>query len=103
MRIIDCSSDVCSSDLSGQGYGVRCLALVIRLRSRGAELIKYFVLALAAAATGCASKPPTMYYWGNYQAQTYAYLKGDTRSPDGGASILEADIEKARAVRKRVG
>lgn len=70
---------------------------MIQLRSRGTELIKYFVLAFAAAVTGCASKPPTMYYWGNYQAQTYAYLKGGTESLDSGASILEADIEKARA------
>jgi len=74
------------------------LAPVIRLSSRGMTLIKHFVVILAfAAITGCASKPPTIYYWGNYQGQVYEHLKGSVESPDGGAVILEADIEKARA------
>lgn len=68
-------------------------------RSKGTTLINRVVvmLAFAAAVAGCASKPPTTYYWGDYQGQVYAYLKGDTRSSDGGVAILEAGVEKARA------
>lgn len=53
------------------------------------------ILAFAASAMGCASKPPTMYYWGSYEGQVYEHLKGDSAGQD--ASVLEADIEKARA------
>ena len=53
------------------------------------------ILAFAASVLGCASKPPTMYYWGSYQGQVYEYLKGDGTSHD--VDALEADIEKARA------
>lgn len=53
------------------------------------------ILAFTASVMGCASKPPTMYYWGSYQGQVYEYLKGDGTSQD--AETLEAGIEKARA------
>lgn len=46
--------------------------------------------------SGCATQEKPLYYWGSYQAQTYAYFKGEA-SPEEQIIALEEDVQKARA------
>ncbi|MGQ0502141.1 MAG: DUF4810 domain-containing protein [Panacagrimonas sp.] len=54
-------------------------------------------LIVAVAATGCATPPKTLYYWGDYQPQVYAHLKGDGTSLDAQRIKLEATAQLAQA------
>ena len=61
-----------------------------------------FLAAVAALSLdGCATQPHSLYYWGDYQAQVYEYLK----SPEGGdvaqqVAALEEGAQKAAAENK---
>jgi hypothetical protein len=52
-------------------------------------------LALVALLSGCASGPEPLYYWGSYEAQVYAQLKGESQEAQ--IAALERDIEKINA------
>jgi hypothetical protein len=63
-------------------------------------------LTLAAAVltlTGCATRPPTIYQWGNYEELVYTShaAPGDV-PPEKQLEILEADYQKARAANQRM-
>lgn len=58
---------------------------------------------LVAALTGCASRQPTLYYWGSYENQIYALYD------DAGQTLIaeqiigmEADYQRASATNKPV-
>jgi hypothetical protein len=53
-------------------------------------------LAGALLVSGCASKPQTLFYWGDYQRQVYGHFTKDI-GPDEQITKLEAGLEKARA------
>ncbi|WP_254050908.1 DUF4810 domain-containing protein [Zoogloea sp. LCSB751] len=50
----------------------------------------------AALTTGCANRPQSVYYWGDYQPQVYTYFKGE-KGPEDQIQALEATREKAAA------
>jgi hypothetical protein len=50
------------------------------------------VLVIAVCFSGCASQ---LYYWGDYEGQVYAYLKGE--SPANQIKILEHDRQRIEA------
>jgi hypothetical protein len=50
----------------------------------------FLALVITVCFSGCTSN--SIYYWGNYEPQIYAYLNGD--SPERQLSILERDREK---------
>lgn len=55
-------------------------------------------LVLGSLLTACASTPPTLYQWGNYQSNVYGYLKADTAaSPEKQIDDMEANLQKIRA------
>jgi hypothetical protein len=56
------------------------------------------VIALLAvcALSGCATRQPPLYYWGNFQDQEYAYLQGKT-SPETSIQEMEKIREQAAA------
>lgn len=62
-----------------------------------------FLVGLAAAAlTGCAAnRPQSLYYWGNFQNQQYAYFNGE-KGPEEGILALEKVKEEANAKGKLV-
>ena len=50
---------------------------------------------VAACLSGCASSPPPLYSWGDYEPQVYAHLKGE--SPEAQIEALERGREKIEA------
>lgn len=50
----------------------------------------------AAALTGCAAQPKTLYYWGRFQPKVYEHFRNET-SPDQQIVQLEEDAQKAVA------
>lgn len=56
-----------------------------------------FTAAVAIMLFGCASQPKTLYYWGDYQPQVYAYFKGDGASAQQQQQALEQIAVKAHA------
>lgn len=54
-------------------------------------------LTLALALAGCATPSRSLYYWGDYQPQVYAYFKGDGESPEAQRTKLEATAQQAQA------
>ncbi|MBK1688102.1 DUF4810 domain-containing protein [Rubrivivax gelatinosus] len=52
---------------------------------------------LAATLAGCATAPPTLYHWGDYQRQIYQSLNADDSSPQEQLQQLQQQAEKARA------
>lgn len=46
--------------------------------------------------TGCVSRPQPIYHWGNFQAQQYAYFKGE-KGPENGIQELLKIQEEAKA------
>lgn len=56
----------------------------------------------AVLLSGCVTPPPTLYYWGGYQPQTYTYLKGDGKGYPEQIVALEADMQKARSNGKKM-
>ena len=53
-------------------------------------------LALAAALTGCATKPQTLYSWNSYGDHVYSYLKSEA-SPEEQILAMEKGIQLASA------
>jgi hypothetical protein len=53
------------------------------------------LLALAAALTGCASQPKTLYGWDGYQPQVYQHFKGE--SPDQQIAEMEKALQTISA------
>jgi hypothetical protein len=51
---------------------------------------------------GCATRAPTLYYWGDYQPQLYAYLKNEGTSHAEQILALQKIIEGAKAANKSV-
>jgi hypothetical protein len=57
----------------------------------------------ACALVGCASAPPSLYEWGQYESQIYAsYNDPGKVSPEEQIQKLEADYQKARGKNKAV-
>ena len=52
---------------------------------------------IALFLSGCASKPRSLYYWGNYQPELYGYLKGDSKGHKEQIGSLEEPLQKARS------
>lgn len=50
----------------------------------------------ATVLAGCASRPQTLYHWGDYQAQVYGHFNGE-KSPLEQIEALEKVREQARA------
>lgn len=55
----------------------------------------------ALLLAGCATRPQSLYYWGNFPDQQYAYFKGD-KGPEDGIQALEKIREEAKARGQRV-
>ncbi len=52
---------------------------------------------------GCASAPPTLYQWGNYQGQIYNMYSDPGKSPpEEQIAKLEEDYQKVRSSNKQV-
>lgn len=49
------------------------------------------------STVGCAQAPKPLYHWDGYQRQVYEYLKGDGTTPAEQLTVLQAQVEKARA------
>lgn len=57
----------------------------------------FALLALAGIGlAGCANQPKSLYYWGDFQDQQYAYFKGE-KGPEAAILDLEKVRENARA------
>lgn len=54
-------------------------------------------LGFMAFGTGCAQKPVSLYYWGSYQHQVYAYFKNTSAGYEQQIIALEEENQKARA------
>jgi hypothetical protein len=52
---------------------------------------------LMSLLTGCVQAPKPLYHWGSYTPQVYEYLKSDGVSPQAQITVLEADLQRARA------
>ncbi|MHA3060389.1 DUF4810 domain-containing protein [Acinetobacter sp. ANC 4636] len=62
------------------------------------KILPWVSLGLAIGLTGCASQPNMLYHWGNYPQQVYlGFNQPEKASPAKQISVLEADVEKARA------
>ena len=57
-------------------------------------------VAAALLCAACASQPKTLYYWGSYQPQVYAYLKAQDGDHAAEIIALEKTQEQARAANK---
>ena len=55
----------------------------------------------ALLLSGCVTRPQPLYHWGDFQAQQYAYFKGD-KGPEDGIQALEKVREEAKAQGRRV-
>ena len=53
----------------------------------------------AALLTGCAAQRESLYYWGDFPAQQYAYFQGE-KGPEEGIQVLEKTREEAKAQNK---
>jgi hypothetical protein len=60
------------------------------------------LLAGALLTGGCATRTPTIYYWGDYQPQLYAYLKNEGASNAEQILALQKIVEGAKAANKSV-
>jgi len=59
--------------------------------------------ALVSALAGCASRPPNLYTWGNYEELVYAsHASPGSIPPEKQIEILEADFHKAVAKDERM-
>ena len=50
------------------------------------------VIVLAACFSACESSPGSLYSWGSYEAQVYAYLSGESLGDQ--LAALERDLER---------
>lgn len=60
---------------------------------RGVLLVSGLAVLLLS---GCVTRPQPLYHWGDFQAQQYAYFKGD-KGPESAIQSLEKTREEARA------
>ena len=58
------------------------------------------VIILAACFSACESSPGSLYSWGSYELQVYAYLNGESRGEQ--LAALERDLDKIEADGKAV-
>lgn len=66
------------------------------------SLCRALALGTTALVCGCASTAPQpLYQWGSYQAQVYAYMKGDG-SPAEQYSALQKDLNEAQSKGRRL-
>lgn len=65
------------------------------------KIIAYCSVMGALVLSGCATKPQSLYYWGDYQPQLYGHFTKD-KAPQEQIASLEAGIEVARASGKSV-
>ena len=56
---------------------------------------------LVLLLSGCATQPQSLYHWGDFQTQQYAYFKGE-KGPEDGIQQLEKIREEAKANGKSV-
>lgn len=49
------------------------------------------------ALGGCATAPPQMYHWPDYQRNVYDYMKGDTANPGEQLQRMSKQADAARA------
>jgi hypothetical protein len=61
------------------------------------SLAKRGLLLAAVVLAGCATPPPTMYHWTDYQRNVYDYMKGDTANPSEQLKRMSAQADAARA------
>lgn len=63
----------------------------------------FTVIAVASALAGCASRPPNLYTWGNYEELVYAsHASPGSVPPEKQIEILEEDFHKAAAKDERM-
>ena len=62
------------------------------------RVLPVFVLAVCFAA--CGSSPESLYSWGSYESQVYAYLNGESRGEQ--LAALRRDLERIEAGGKAV-
>lgn len=55
------------------------------------------LMAAAVVLGGCATQPPQMYHWSDYQRNVYDYMKGDTASPAEQLQRMSVQADAARA------
>ncbi|GGY02736.1 DUF4810 domain-containing protein [Paludibacterium paludis] len=55
------------------------------------------IVALSAWLTACATDPPPLYQWGNYQTQIYEYFKANGKTRRAQLATLESDLRQLRA------
>ena len=70
----------------------------------GKRTMKALSIALPAALillSGCASRTPALYYWGDYQPEVYGHFTKD-KGPAEQIANLEAGLERARATGRQV-
>jgi hypothetical protein len=58
------------------------------------------LIILVVCFSACESSPGTLYSWGSYELQVYAYLNGESRGEQ--LAALERDLEKIEAGGKAV-
>ena len=58
------------------------------------------IIILAVCFSACESSPNSLYSWGSYESQVYAYLNGESRGAQ--LAALERDLEKTEAGGKAV-
>lgn len=51
---------------------------------------------------GCAQKPQTLYYWGNYQPEVYTHLQGEGKGVQEQIASLDETMQKASAEGKQL-
>ena len=55
------------------------------------------LLLAAVVLAGCATAPPPMYHWNDYQRNVYDYMKGDTANPSEQLQRMSVQADAARA------
>lgn len=58
------------------------------------------LIAAALALGGCATAPPQMYHWADYQRNVYDYMKGDTANPAEQLQRMSKQADAARVARR---
>jgi hypothetical protein len=63
----------------------------------------FTIVAVVSALAGCATRPPNLYTWGNYEELVYAsHASPGSIPPEKQIEILEADLHEAVAKDERM-
>jgi hypothetical protein len=63
----------------------------------------FTIVAVVSALAGCASRPPNLYTWGNYEELVYtSHASPGSIPPEKQIEILEGDFHKAAAKDERM-